>query len=143
MKLAFNAGFTVDEIATITGMEPWFLRQMEDIHNVEAEFIEKGYSVIRKMKQFGFSNRQLAYLSSKTEIDSILDSETVVSKIKSKVNSILVNKEQEVEDYLIKEKSFQFTNELILVLVSLKLILLIFILLMIQKTNQMLQMQNQ
>ncbi|MBK8397009.1 MAG: carbamoyl-phosphate synthase large subunit [Leptospiraceae bacterium] len=106
LKLAFNAGFTVDEIATITGMEPWFLRQMEDIHNVEAEFIEKGYSVIRKMKQFGFSNRQLAYLSSKTEIDSILDSETVVSKIKSKVNSILVNKEQEVEDYLIKEKIF-------------------------------------
>jgi carbamoyl-phosphate synthase large subunit len=42
LKLAFNAGFTVEEIATITGMEPWFLRQMEDIHKVEFEFIRKG-----------------------------------------------------------------------------------------------------
>ena len=106
LKLAFNAGFTVEEIATITGMEPWFLRQMEDIHKVEFEFIEKGFAVIRKMKQFGFSNRQLAYLSSKAEIDSILESESIVSKIKSKVNSILVKKEKEVEDYLIKEKIF-------------------------------------
>jgi len=106
LKLAFNAGFTVEEIATITGMEPWFLRQMEDIHKVEFEFIEKGYAIIRKMKQFGFSNRQLAYLATKKEIESILDSETVVSKIKSKVNSILVKKEQEIEDYLIKEKIF-------------------------------------
>ncbi|MBP7283681.1 MAG: carbamoyl-phosphate synthase large subunit [Leptospiraceae bacterium] len=104
LKLAFNAGFTVDEIASITGMEPWFLRQMEDIHKVEFEFIEKGYSVIRKMKQFGFANRQLAYLSTKKEIESILDSETVVSKIKSKVNTILIKKEQEIEDYLLKEK---------------------------------------
>ncbi len=106
LKLAFNAGFTVEEIATITGMEPWFLRQMEDIHKVEFEFFEKGYAIIRKMKQFGFSNRQLAYLATKKEIESILDSETVVSKIKSKVNSILVKKEQEIEDYLIKEKIF-------------------------------------
>jgi carbamoyl-phosphate synthase large subunit len=106
LKLAFNADFTVEEIATITGMEPWFLRQMEDIHKVEFEFFEKGFAVIRKMKQFGFSNRQLAYLSSKAEIDSILDSESVVSKIKSKVNSILVKKEKEVEDYLIQEKIF-------------------------------------
>ncbi len=106
LKLAFNAGFTVEEIATITGMEPWFLRQMEDIHKVEFEFIEKGFVVIRKMKQFGFSNRQLAYLSSKDQIESILASESVVSKIKSQVNSILVNKEKEIEDYLIKEKIF-------------------------------------
>lgn len=106
LKLAFKADFTVEEIATITGMEPWFLRQMEDIHKVEFEFFEKGFAVIRKMKQFGFSNRQLAYLSSKAEIDSILDSESVVSKIKSKVNSILVKKEKEVEDYLIQEKIF-------------------------------------
>lgn len=106
LKLAFNAGFTVEEIADITGMEPWFLRQMEDIHKVEIEFIEKGYSIIRKMKQFGFSNRQLAYLSSKKQIESILSSETIVSKIKSQVNSILVTKEKEIEDYLIKEKIF-------------------------------------
>ncbi len=106
LKLAFNAGFTVEEIATITGMEPWFLRQMEDIHRVEFEFIEKGFSVIRKMKQFGFSNRQLAYLSSKDQIESILSSESVVSKIKSQVNTILVSKEKEIEDYLIKEKIF-------------------------------------
>jgi carbamoyl-phosphate synthase large subunit len=106
LKLAFNAGFTVEEIATITGMEPWFLRQMEDIHRVEFEFIEKGFAVIRKMKQFGFSNRQLAYLSTKNQIESILSTESVVSKIKSQVNAILVSKEKEVEDYLIKEKIF-------------------------------------
>ncbi|HMW05426.1 MAG TPA: carbamoyl-phosphate synthase large subunit [Leptospiraceae bacterium] len=106
LKLAFNAGFTVEEIASITGMEPWFLRQMEDIHKSEAEFIEKGYSVIRKMKTFGFSNRQLAYLSSKKEIESIISSGSVVSKIKSQVNSILAKKEKEIEEYLNQEKTF-------------------------------------
>ncbi|HMV43159.1 MAG TPA: carbamoyl-phosphate synthase large subunit, partial [Leptospiraceae bacterium] len=83
-----------------------FLRQMEDIHKSEAEFIEKGYSVIRKMKTFGFSNRQLAYLSSKKEIESIISSGSVVSKIKSQVNSILAKKEKEIEEYLNQEKTF-------------------------------------
>lgn len=106
LKLAFNAGFTVEEIATITGMEPWFLRQMEDIHKAESEFVEKGFAVIRKMKMQGFSNRQLAYISSKKEIESILKTGNVVSKIKSQVNSILTKKEKEIEEFLIQEKIF-------------------------------------
>lgn len=101
VKLAFEKGFTVEEIYSISGIDPWFLRQFEDIHKIESLFVEKGMAVILKMKQFGFSNKQLAYLSLKDKIADIIKSEPVVSKVKSKVNALLTEKENEIEYYLL------------------------------------------
>lgn len=100
IKLAFNEGLTVEEISQITGIDPWFIQQMMDLHNLESEYILSGNFILQKMKRNGFSNRQLAYISIKAEIEKLVQSKDVVSIIKSKVNSRLNQKELEIESTL-------------------------------------------
>ncbi|WP_027389485.1 carbamoyl-phosphate synthase large subunit [Chrysiogenes arsenatis] len=65
---AIRLGYTVDQVHELTGIDPWFLRQFEEIiamegklsalgsfHNLSAEFM-------REAKQMGFSDRRLATL---------------------------------------------------------------------------------
>src|SRR5438093_1249281 len=70
IKRAFLAGLTVDEIAQASGIDPWFLYQLEEL--VEAERAFGGRSVVgaaelKRMKRLGFSDRQLAALRNMTE----------------------------------------------------------------------------
>ena len=70
IKRAFLAGLTVDEIAQASGIDPWFLYQLEEL--VEAERWFGGLSVVgaaelTRMKRLGFSDRQLATLRKTTE----------------------------------------------------------------------------
>src|SRR3546814_9655318 len=57
----------VEEIATITGYDPWFLRQIEAIIAAEREIGEKGLpgdaAGLRKLKSMGFSDNRLATLA--------------------------------------------------------------------------------
>ncbi len=64
---AFRAGLTVEEIQPITGYDPWFLRQIEQIIEAEKRVSEHGLpndaAELRKLKAMGFSDKRLATLA--------------------------------------------------------------------------------
>ena len=69
LKEAFKEGMTVQEIYDITGIDPWFLNQLETICKHE-ETIQSTKDDIdfRTAKKYGFSDRQIAHLTDQTEI---------------------------------------------------------------------------
>ncbi|MCB1143604.1 MAG: carbamoyl-phosphate synthase large subunit [Leptospiraceae bacterium] len=100
IKLAFENGFTSEEVTTITGMDPWFIRQFEDLHKMEIQYLTDPKKFIEGMKQSGFSNRQLAYLMIKQEILDIVSQNDSLSKVKSLVNQRILKQEKIVEEML-------------------------------------------
>jgi carbamoyl-phosphate synthase large subunit len=64
---AFREGFSVEDIARITGYDPWFLRQIEEIIACEAAVQERGLPAdaaqLRRLKAMGFSDKRLATLA--------------------------------------------------------------------------------
>ena len=70
IKRALAAGLPVDEIAAASGIDPWFLYQLEELLAAErwwAGLGEVGAVELRRMKRMGFSDRQLAQLRATTE----------------------------------------------------------------------------
>ena len=69
---AFAQGFTLDEVHTLTHIDPWFLAQIQEIVQLELE-VEKrtlgdlDRETLRFLKKKGFSDRRLAYLLDSTE----------------------------------------------------------------------------
>ena len=62
---AFAAGWTVDEVFSLTKIDPWFLVQIEQIVKIELELETKSLedidaATLRALKQKGFSDRRLA-----------------------------------------------------------------------------------
>jgi len=71
---AFQNGMTLDEVAGLTKIDPWFLRQIEELVALERQlsgFDLAGLSdeLLRSAKRSGFSDRQLAYLLNVSEDD--------------------------------------------------------------------------
>ena len=68
---AFRAGLSVDEIFSATSIDPWFLRQIEEIVGAEAHIRENGLPAdaagMLKLKAMGFSDKRLGILTSHTE----------------------------------------------------------------------------
>ncbi len=67
---ALRLGATVEEIFETTKIDPWFVRQMKEIIDAEPEIrqsVPSDAAEMRRIKQLGFSDRQLAYLWGKTE----------------------------------------------------------------------------
>ncbi|HXF94723.1 MAG TPA: carbamoyl-phosphate synthase large subunit, partial [Gemmatimonadales bacterium] len=65
VKRALLAGLPVEEIARASGIDPWFLYQMDELVEAERWFAalpEPGAADFRRMKRMGFSDRQLARL---------------------------------------------------------------------------------
>ena len=67
IRNAFKLGASVDEVADITKVDPWFLMQIEDIVNLERAVREVRLDEIDRelmlmLKQHGFSDEQIAYL---------------------------------------------------------------------------------
>ncbi len=77
IRYAFLAGFTVEEIFDLTKIDPWFLHQLREIFEMEQSL--RGFrlpssqdptdqrkpldaAILRRAKQFGFSDAQLAHL---------------------------------------------------------------------------------
>ncbi|MDX1957601.1 MAG: carbamoyl-phosphate synthase large subunit [Leptospiraceae bacterium] len=103
VKLGFEFGFSIDEIQKLTGIDFWFLRQMQELYEMEIQFLKEENPSVEKfssMKEAGFSNQQLAYLLSKKEIQTILGTGESNSQIKSKVKRILEAKVDEIEALL-------------------------------------------
>ncbi len=75
VKRAMLMGVTVEEIADRTGIDPWFLDQMQELIEAERDYAERRpegaaeKDQLRRMKQFGFSDRQLADLRGTQEAD--------------------------------------------------------------------------
>jgi carbamoyl-phosphate synthase large subunit len=67
LRYAFKAGYTVDQIFDLTKIDPWFLHQLREIHEMEEALRARtlaslGVLELRRAKQFGFSDTQLAHL---------------------------------------------------------------------------------
>ena len=70
IKRAFLAGFSVEEVAELTQIDPWFLTQLAELVDAERWYgalPEVGAAELRRMKALGFSDRQLAELRGETE----------------------------------------------------------------------------
>ncbi|MCA9036725.1 MAG: carbamoyl-phosphate synthase large subunit, partial [Planctomycetaceae bacterium] len=67
IRYALKAGFTVEQIHDLTDIDPWFLRSIERIVQIEQQLRQVGRlddatpELIRLAKQNGFSDAQLAY----------------------------------------------------------------------------------
>ncbi len=71
VKRGFEAGMTVDELYELTAIDPFFLSQMMELVEAErryAALAEVTTAEMRRMKQLGFSDRQLAALRGETEL---------------------------------------------------------------------------
>ena len=70
LKRALEAGVSGEEIHEATGIDPWFLDQLQEIVEMEAWYRnlkEAGAHDLRFMKREGFGDRQLAELRGETE----------------------------------------------------------------------------
>src|SRR6266516_2843486 len=70
IKRAFQAGLTVDDIAQASGIDPWFLYQLQELVDAEQWFgklARVGAAELKRMKRLGFSDHQLAALRNTTE----------------------------------------------------------------------------
>ncbi len=70
IKRAFLAGMSVEDIFDLTAVDPWFLSQMQELVEAEREYVTASTddaARVRRMKQMGFSDRQLADLRGEDE----------------------------------------------------------------------------
>ncbi|MAS93443.1 MAG: carbamoyl phosphate synthase large subunit [Verrucomicrobiales bacterium] len=64
LRLAFEAGLTLDEIQGLTGIDPWFLKNLEDILEEEKTFgTDLDTFNFARAKKLGFSDAQIANLT--------------------------------------------------------------------------------
>ena len=69
---AFENGFTLEEVHTLTRIDPWFLAQIEEIVRIEMQLDDRrlediGAAEMRALKRKGFSDRRLARLLGTTD----------------------------------------------------------------------------
>ena len=69
---AFRAGLSVDEVYKLSGVDPWFLVQIEDLINTEyslknTELEEIDHRLMWRLKRKGFADKRLAVLLNKEE----------------------------------------------------------------------------
>jgi len=75
LRYAIKYGMSIDEIYELTGIDPWFLDNLCQIVETEDELRRQGTiratddALLRRAKQFGFSDRQLATIWGMTELD--------------------------------------------------------------------------
>ena len=68
IRYALLAGFSVARIKELTGIDPWFLENLRILVVAESDIRAKTLS-LRAAKRLGFSDRQIAYLTGRTEAD--------------------------------------------------------------------------
>jgi carbamoyl-phosphate synthase large subunit len=70
VRAAFRRGWTVEKVHELTKIDPWFLRHLEELAAYEDEIktaknlagLEADPALFRQAKEFGFSDRQIAFL---------------------------------------------------------------------------------
>lgn len=71
---ALLRGMSIEKIYALTAIDPWYLHNLKQINELEKDIKKKGFSgltgdFLRKTKQYGFSDPQLAYLTGTSEQD--------------------------------------------------------------------------
>ena len=70
MGEALRRGWTVDDVAHLSKVDPWFVDQMSEIVEVREELeTSTDVAVLLEAKRYGFSDRQIAHLWDREEID--------------------------------------------------------------------------
>ncbi|MEJ2099067.1 MAG: carbamoyl-phosphate synthase large subunit [Desulfobacterales bacterium] len=73
MRYALLEGMTIESIYKLTGIDPWFIHQLEQIVALELEIQKAGAglsdALLKQAKEWGFSDVQLAYLTGVVEQD--------------------------------------------------------------------------
>jgi carbamoyl-phosphate synthase large subunit len=77
IREGFRRGFGLEKIQELTGMDLWFLRHMEELvayedeikSAVDLEGLKKDKPLFLQAKEFGYSDKQLAFLLNSTEQD--------------------------------------------------------------------------
>jgi len=65
---AYRAGFSTSEIAQLSAIDPWFLREIEELVRAEREIAAgEALSQLGRWKRLGFSDKRLAQLARKSE----------------------------------------------------------------------------
>ena len=66
LKLAMEKGYSVDQLYKLTGIDPWFLDHLLQLIECEAELRADGgldqVDLLRRAKEWGFSDRQIAHI---------------------------------------------------------------------------------
>ncbi len=91
LRYALKSGMSIDKIYELTAIDPWFLDQLMEIVELEAQLrqhddiAEVDDALLRQAKRFGFSDRQLATLwhSSDLEIREHRKARGIVATFKS------------------------------------------------------------
>ena len=70
---AMRLGYSFDDVARLTGIDPWFLAQMEDLVNTEKNIADAGLQgidagMMRQIKRKGFSDARIGELVGASEI---------------------------------------------------------------------------
>ncbi|MFZ5761518.1 MAG: carbamoyl-phosphate synthase large subunit [Thermodesulfobacteriota bacterium] len=71
---ALQRGMTIEKLYTLTSIDPWFLNNLRQIVEMEGQIKGAGFAgltgdFLRQVKQYGYSDRQLAYLTGTSEDD--------------------------------------------------------------------------
>ena len=67
IRHALRAGLTIERIHELCSIDPWFLENIKQLIEEESRIAEDGLGKLRRHKKLGFSDRQLATLTSRTE----------------------------------------------------------------------------
>jgi carbamoyl-phosphate synthase large subunit len=77
VKAALHLGMSVDDVVSISKIDPWFISQINELVEFEKELLEKiqtGHGnkaingdLLREAKRLGYSDKQLAFLLGQTE----------------------------------------------------------------------------
>jgi len=74
IKYALQKGYSVSDIVNLTAIDPWFIENISQIVRLEKEFAglklnELNRDALLRIKQYGFSDRQIADLTNSNEIE--------------------------------------------------------------------------
>jgi carbamoyl-phosphate synthase large subunit len=71
MKTAVAKGYSAEELHKLTRVDPWFLDNLIELHHMERQ-LASGFmqdaELLRRAKEYGFSDRQLAFLGGTDEM---------------------------------------------------------------------------
>jgi carbamoyl-phosphate synthase large subunit len=75
LRYAMKDGMSLEEIFELTGIDPWFLDELKQIVELEDELraihdpMQVSDELLRRAKQFGFSDRQVSHLWNMSEME--------------------------------------------------------------------------
>jgi carbamoyl-phosphate synthase large subunit len=72
LTYAFQIGYTIDEIHRLTNIDPWFLDQLKQVMELQAQLDgrplqELSPEMVRLAKEFGLSDRRMQFLTGESE----------------------------------------------------------------------------